>query len=198
MTDVQVNTDLSLLPLITDVRQDNDGPINTKLHIEIWNSNEDFISQTTRCISCWDQFLLSDVSDPNGFLLSQLQSDKGKARIDGQASTQCDAPFCCDRGDDDCIADYDFEVGGDAPICSEDTPLAGVANKILSFSGAQMGTALAGSSLPGSGEESGEIKSDLPSGDEQAQDGTDGRLPESANPVRSSDLKRDGVRSTIR
>jgi len=169
---VMVETDVTLLPMKQDLRQNNIGPVHTKAHFDVWNSNEDFLSHTDHCLWCWDQVLLSDIAQPNNFLLSQLQTDKGKARIDGVASPAvCDEPNCCTRWDESCHAEFEFQNNGlRAPICSEDSPLLGVANKILAFSGADSGTGYAGVTLTGQGTESGKIYSDLPSVPEQAND----------------------------
>jgi hypothetical protein len=174
---VMVETDLTLLPMLQDLRQDNYGPLHTKALFEVWNSNEDFLSHTDHCLWCWDQILLGDIAQPNNFLLAQLHTDKGKARIDGVASsTVCDAPNCCDRYDDACRSDFEFENNGlRAPLCSEATPLLGVANKILAFSGQRSARGYAGVTLTGQGYEDGKIKSDLPSGPEQATEPTTGQ-----------------------
>lgn len=168
-----LETDVTLLPMVQDLRQNNDGPVHTKAKFDVWNQNEDFLSHSDHCLQCWDQILLSNVALPNNFLVGQLQTDKGKARIDGEASpTVCDAPACCDRGDDACIEDFEFENPGLTPaICSEDAPLLGVANKIIAFSGAAMGHAYTAVTLTGQGTEEGKIKSDLPSSPEPAQVG---------------------------
>lgn len=95
---VETDTDLTLLPMNLDLRQDSVGPTKTKADFAIWNSNEVRFSGTHRCISCWDQTLFSlygnvgnpgDPQNPNHFLLNILQTDKGKARIDGVDSTVC-------------------------------------------------------------------------------------------------------------
>jgi hypothetical protein len=86
---VTANTDLTLLPISADLRQETDGPVFTKAHIDVWNENEVKFSGSHRCIACWDQTLLSDYELPNHFLLQHLQTDMGKARIDGLASALC-------------------------------------------------------------------------------------------------------------
>jgi hypothetical protein len=40
-------------------------------------------------VACWDQRFLSDYDTPNHFLLQHLQTDFGKARIDGVGSAVC-------------------------------------------------------------------------------------------------------------
>ncbi len=124
-TTVFVDTDLTLLPVSADLRQDNNGPVTTKVEVEIWNEIESKFSGTRRCITCWDQTLLSDyvtsVSIPNHFLRSNLGTDKGKARLDGVASIECDN-----------INEPTFDN------VSQDASLLGLATKVLSFNGAAL------------------------------------------------------------
>jgi len=72
---------------------ETEGPVTTKASFSIWNQNEVKFSGTHRCITCWDQTLLRDYDIPNHFLRDNLQTDKGKARIDGLASQLCDNPL---------------------------------------------------------------------------------------------------------
>ncbi len=132
---VMLDTDLTLLPVMMDLTQDTPGPVTTKAHFDIWNQNEDSFSGTTRCVTCWDQTFLSDYGMPNHFLLDNLQTDKGKARIDGVYSTMCEE--------------------------SENAPLLGVSWKVLAFSGATTTRAYAGMTLVGQGEEAGYILGDV-------------------------------------
>ena len=120
---------------MADLRQDNDGPVTTKAKFDIWNQNEDGFSGTTRCITCWDQTLLSNYELPNHFMMSTIHTDKGKARIDGIFSTMCPD--------------------------SIEAPLLGVAAKILAFSGTANGRAYSGMTLVGQGEEAGYILADI-------------------------------------
>ena len=83
---VLVDTDLTLLPVSQDFRQDGDGPVTTKAKFDIWNMHEVRFSGTTRCITCWDQTLLSKYDPPNHFLLANLQTEIGTARVEGMAS----------------------------------------------------------------------------------------------------------------
>lgn len=85
-----VNTALALLPCDLDVRQDNEGPITTKAAFDIWNQNEFRFSGTDHCITCWDFTLLGHYAPPNHFLVYNLQTDRGKARVRGMGSTVCD------------------------------------------------------------------------------------------------------------
>jgi hypothetical protein len=134
---ITVDTDLTLMPMVIDLRQDGYGPVTTKAVFDIWNMNEWKFSGTERCITCWDQTLLSDYDPPNHFLSENLQTNKGKARIDGIGS-----PVCDDEG-----------------ITTVDAPLLGVAMKHLAF-GTGFGSARAGMNLVGMGVEQGLIQVD--------------------------------------
>jgi len=136
-----LNTDLVLMPASADLRQDTAGPVKTKAHFDIWNQNEIRFSGTTRCISCWDSTLLSQYGPPGHFMRATLQTDKGKARIDGQASTVCPE--------------------------SVDAALLGIAVKIVRFSPDR--AEFAGSPLVGQGLESGRIRYDVIAGPGEAQ-----------------------------
>ena len=140
-----MDTDLTLHPVTADLRQDSFGPITTKAKFDIWNQNEVRFSGTERCITCWDQRLLSVYTlsgdptippGPNHFLVSSLQTDKGKARIDGIGSVLC--PF------------------------SVNAAMLGVAAKQLSFACVQgVGYAEAGRTLVGQGEEAAAVLYDI-------------------------------------
>ncbi|MHC5002536.1 MAG: hypothetical protein ACYTJ0_05375 [Planctomycetota bacterium] len=136
---ISVDTDLTIHPVSIDVRQETDGPITTKAHFDVWNMEEFKFSGAYRCITCWDQWLLSQHGIPNHFLVGNLQTDKGKARIDGQASQLCD----------------NF-----GPYLSEDASILGLAAKHLNF---QFGAsyAAAGTNLFGAGTESAQIQYDV-------------------------------------
>jgi hypothetical protein len=84
------DTDLTLLPANNDLRQDGDGPVTTKAKFDIFNENEVRFSGTQRCITCWDQTLLSDYDSPNHFLIENIHTDRGRARIDGGQSGECE------------------------------------------------------------------------------------------------------------
>ena len=129
------DTDLTLLPMKIDLRQETDGPVTTKAKFDIWNMNEVKFSNTERCFTCWDQQLLGLYEAPNHFLLANLQTNKGKARIDGMASEVVCGPE------------------------SVNVPLLGVAAKILNFDrGADLG--MAGFNLIGMGTEAGLLRFD--------------------------------------
>ncbi|MGB0717465.1 MAG: proprotein convertase P-domain-containing protein, partial [Phycisphaerae bacterium] len=192
-----IDTDLSLLPMVQDLRQNNDGPITVKADVDIWNQNEDFFSGTERCVSCWDQVLLSNFSDINNFIISQLGTDKGKARIDGIYSEQCQAGFCCERDDEQCIEDYEFaNLGFPVPICSESAPLVGVAVKHIAYSGADSATAYAGSNLRGQGVDvNGQVLADLPSAPQPSNDTVDNDVLDNGEGERSDLIRDDAMRN---
>jgi hypothetical protein len=159
---VTLDTDLTLYPVDVDLRQDDDGPITTKADFDIWNQNEDGFSGTRRCITCWDQTLLSSYGALSNFMLSVLHTDKGKARIEGVESDECDPPgSCCDLSTDiDCFpaANHPF-IDSD---CSVKAALLGVSDKILAFSGAGgTGRTDAGMTLVGQGSYPASIQRDI-------------------------------------
>lgn len=84
-----IDTDITLHSVSADLRQDTDGPITTKAKFDLWNENEVRFSGTEKCITCWDQTLVRNYPAPNHMLCENLQTLKGKARIDGMGSTQC-------------------------------------------------------------------------------------------------------------
>jgi len=140
---VQVDTDLTLLPLRIDLRQDTDGWATTKANFDIWNSNEVKFSGTHRCITLWDQQLLRLYDGPNHFLRTNLQTNKGYARIDGLASEVCNT----------------YDAQGQPLMVSEPAALLGVTLKILTFSGGNQVEA-AGTTLTGAGLQVGVIRYD--------------------------------------
>lgn len=127
--DLPVDTDLTLLPLMVDLRQDGSGPVMTKAKFDVWNMNEWKFSGTHRCIFGWDQTLLSQYDPPNHLLLVNLMTDKGKARIDGLESQVCPE--------------------------SSNAPLLGVSARLLTYTGGT--SSMAGSALTGIGVEPGLI-----------------------------------------
>lgn len=108
---VTTDGELTLLPVQIDLRQDGLGPTTTKADFEIWNMNEWKFPGTRRCTTCWDQTWLSDFDVPNHFLRANLQTNKGKARIDGVASS-----ICADNG-----------------LTSPDVPLLGISSRLLTY-----------------------------------------------------------------
>ena len=131
------NTDLTLVVLDQDLRQDHAPPVKTKVQPQIWNQNETSFAGTTRCITLWEQSLLPVYG--NLFLRANLQTNAGRARLDGVGSTQCPG--------------------------SEDTPLLGVENRILVFSNGKY--ELTGETLQITGTEFAQLRYDLPSPPEE-------------------------------
>ncbi len=170
-----VDTDLTLMPMVMDLRQDSVGPVTTKAKFDIWNMNETRFSGTERCVTCWDQTLLGRYDVPNNFLRHNLQTDVGKARVDGIASTRCDKPgaVCTDR-------DGFRQVAGKSnPIedCSFNVSIIGVASRLLAIEGTACGNAAAaGSTLVGMGEELGIVLYDIIDGPSEAQAPREGEL----------------------
>ncbi len=101
-----------------------------KAKFYIWNQNEVSFSGTERCICSWEQFFLSD--EGGHFLLPNLQTDFGRARVDGMRSIVCDDP----------------------PFFSEDVPLLGVIAKLMEHNSDRLWS---GSPLIGMGLEAGEF-----------------------------------------
>ncbi len=135
---VTCDTELALLPVKTDFRLYGTGPVTTKAKFSVWNMNEMKFSNTERCIELWDSQLLSLYNAPNHFLLTNLHTDKGQARIEGVSSIVC----------------------GET---SQDAPLLAVAKNLLDFdSGSDFGGSAI--TLSGSGEDdSGTILVDVDS-----------------------------------
>lgn len=84
---VRHDTDLTLLVMEQDLRQDGAGPAITKAQFDIWNDNEVGFSGAQRCVTKWDQVLLSTLG--GHFLRGNLQTDLGYARINGVGSIVC-------------------------------------------------------------------------------------------------------------
>ncbi len=133
---IVADTDLTLFPVDLDVRQDGNGPVTTKAKFDVWNGNEVKLTGMTRCITCWDQALISRYEAPNHFLRVNLQTDKGKARIEGVASSTCSG--------------------------SVSSALLGVAAKMLDYGGGAF-TTLAGTNLVGMGTKDAVIRADVTS-----------------------------------
>ncbi|MHC4910985.1 MAG: SdrD B-like domain-containing protein, partial [Planctomycetota bacterium] len=101
---LSIDTDLTLHPVGAELTQDG-GPLTTKATFVVWNENETQFTGLHRCITCWDQTLLSLYTDAqNHFLAGNLQTDKGKARIDGEASILCSSNCCIPRATGGCAS----------------------------------------------------------------------------------------------
>ena len=184
---VSIDTDLTLHPVDIDLRQDG-KPRTTRAVFVIWDENEFQHTGLYRCITCWDQTLLSLYTvAQNHFLVENLQTDKGKAHIDGDLSPLC-SPNCCTPrltgGCEDfdcqalicqvdafcCTASWDLicaelAVDNCPEICdgiNTDASLLGVAAKHLSFNGGPV-SAASGANLIGLGVQSAVIRYDLQS-----------------------------------
>jgi len=129
---IESDTDLTLHPLSIDLNQNTIGPISTKVDVYVTNENEVQMSGNHRCITCWDQTLMSvyhlpptDPASVNTFLRGVLQTDHGTAVIDGVAANVCNIDF--DPGDG-------LELGDDPrDVVTVNAALAGVAARILRF-----------------------------------------------------------------
>jgi len=146
MATVTSDTDVTLMPITADLRLSvSPDPVTTKAEMEIWNMNEVKFSGAQRCLTCWDQALLSNYGDPDHFDLNNLQTNKGRARVNGVSDPGCfassllPAPFAGDP--------------------SEYASLLGVVAKVLDVNGSD--TALAGTNMVGTGEECAEIIYDV-------------------------------------
>lgn len=162
-----VDTDLTVHAVSADLRQDGCGPVLTKVEAEICNEFESCFSGTRRCVCCWDQTMLSNwvrsEAIPNHFMRSALRTDKGKARLDGVHSNECDFEELCGptafqkmwncRRDSMIFGDF-----------SEDAAILGLATKFIAFSGPSSERATAGMNLVGTGEERATILVDTDDG----------------------------------
>lgn len=84
------DTALTLHPVDWDLRENSDAPpVITKAQFDVWNENEVKFSGAYKCVVCWDQSFLRTYGIPNHFGVGALQTNHGKARIDGVASPLC-------------------------------------------------------------------------------------------------------------
>lgn len=144
------DTDLKLMVLDLDLRQDTDGPVRTKARFDIWNMNEVRFSGTERCITCWDETLISHYLAPH-MLIQNLQTDKGKARIQNEPS-----PLVCGP--------------------SSESPLLGVAIREYQFLGSPHIEMRSAVTMVGSGDQSARIRYDRVGIPPEATGGEGGRL----------------------
>jgi hypothetical protein len=145
--------DLTLHPASVDLRQGNDGPVITKADVHVWNENEFKVSGIRRCINCWDQAMLTEWG--TGFALSNVQTDKARARIDGVAhNSELVPPFCfIDFNENDSLP-----VGTDPrDLLSIDAALLGLSTKFLTFGADTEPGAAAGTHLVWTGTQSATI-----------------------------------------
>jgi hypothetical protein len=147
-----VDTDLTLLPVSVDLRQETDGPVTTKATFTVWNQNETKLTGMDRCITCWDERIVSQYGNPNHFLIGNLQTDKGRAQIDGLASGLCNVD----------ANTHDGRPLGDDPQdrVSTAAALLGVSAKQLEFA-AMNKLEWAGTNIHGAGTQSAVITADF-------------------------------------
>lgn len=167
---VTTNTDVTLHIVSADLRQETEGPITTKAHYLVWNQNEGKLSGAYRCITCWDQTLLSNYGIPNHFLLLTLQTNCGKARVDGLASNLCDFDTHGILGDNPCTP-FNFP-DGILDIVSQPASLLGLVSTHLSFD-AGAAFAVAGTNMFGLGTENAVILYDTEGAPPEQNDGDD-------------------------
>lgn len=84
---IGLDTDLTLMILSQDFRQETPGPFITKANFAIWNENEVSFSGMEFCLTKWSGKLLSSLG--GHFLLPNLQTDHGRAEITGLQSVVC-------------------------------------------------------------------------------------------------------------
>jgi hypothetical protein len=80
----RIDTDLTLVVADFDLTQGG-SPYWTKADFWVWNQNE-ASRRTHYCIQKWDEFLLSSIP---AFLIENLQTNKGRARIEGIENVEC-------------------------------------------------------------------------------------------------------------
>lgn len=157
----ETDTDVRLMIADLDLRQDTAGPYTTKARFDVWNSNEVRFSGTQRCVTCWDEALISGYGPiANHLTLANLQTDKGKARIrnNGYNDDVSGTPPC---------------VGRDGP--SVRTPLLGVAIAEHHFRGSPHVEMRSGVTLVGMGEQAARIQYDISQEPEEGTSGDRGR-----------------------
>jgi hypothetical protein len=156
---VTSDTDVTLHAVSADLRQETDGPITTKAHYDVWNNNEVKFSGAYRCITCWDETLLSNYGIPNHFLLQNLQTDCGKARIDGLYSQLCNLDFDPSNNNNFPFPPAPGDNIDPRDIVSEDAAIIGLVAKQLSFDGGAA-FAAAGTNMHGMGVQSAVVQYD--------------------------------------
>ncbi len=161
-----IDTDLTIHAVSADFSFNSRGPVTTDAKFDIWNQSEQRFSGTHRCITCWDQTLLSNYDAPNHFLIGNLGTDKGKARIDGVQNNACDS-YCGAIGE----LDKNFYS-----VCSQPAAILGVISKEIAFSGAADRRARSGRSLVGMGVENADIYNDIIAPPGELRDEAFGRI----------------------
>lgn len=188
---VHVNTDLTVHPLPVDLRQDDFGPILTKVDAFLWNEFE-HDSSTRRCICCWDQTML-DVWSHNipgaESAFNSINTSKGKARLIALNRDHSECDF------DDICGDFDHRNGGGRGAIYDEMarlgirgpfdriPILGLATKFLAFTGNNNAEATAGMNLPGAGARPAVVLYDILEGSEELRDSI--RRPDSGKSAES-------------
>ncbi len=128
---VNVNTELAMMPL--DILLPSTGTLPTRTHAKftVYNQNEVRFMGTERCVTAWDQALISTYATPNQFLNANLQTAAGRAQLDGFQSVACNG--------------------------SIDNAMAAVVATRLTFTGGPGGSTAAGVSIGGAGEQTAAI-----------------------------------------
>jgi hypothetical protein len=154
--------ELTLLPMHIDLRAlpdfDEDGtvgelplpggtsedcsPPTTAVTVLSWNEHESQVSNTVRCLTCWDSTLgsaygFNGAASP--FALGTLQTKKGKARLNGSTDVRCNQAAGSANSQ---MLIYEKR--------SIDMAILGVCNKKINFSGG--GVSRANSALTAMGE----------------------------------------------
>jgi hypothetical protein len=156
---VQVQTDLTLHPVSVDLRQDNFGPVLTKVVADVCNEFESCNSGARRCICCWDQTMLDVWSNNIGGAVNTfraLSTDKGKALLTADESTDCNfEDHCGDVNRRPSLREETGRLGIRVPACGGQPipdPVLGLATKFLSFTGGGLPLqASAGMNIVGAG-----------------------------------------------
>jgi len=163
-----------------DFTSNSTGPVTTTAKFDVWNTNESKFSNSTRCITCWDQLLLVNYDDPNDFVVGMLQTQSAKARIDGVESLQCDG-----------------DVNGLMDVMSQAAALEGVVAHFLMM---EEGYAAGGKWLVGMGKQDGQIlytplnQPILENADDEDEDGDANHPTRPSRPPTDVDGLRDLIR----
>jgi hypothetical protein len=177
-------TDLTLVPLRQDLRQDR-LPTCTKAKFDVWSENEVKLTGAYQCIKCWFEGSLERIGidkdpvsgRPTGYLgrnfsYKSLHTFIGRARVTSVASTQCRNIFIDPydiKGTRDLCVDQIYNSGMDL---QSRTPLIGLVFSSVQVNGSNVlfGTTLAGAGVfvpspfdPNKPDETVTIKYDPPS-----------------------------------
>lgn len=129
-------------PPIPGGSAEDSSPPTTAVEVLVWNESEIQVSNTIRCLTCWDTKLASmygigGASSP--FALSTLQTIKGKARLRGTRDSRCDQSANSPNSQVLVYEKY-----------SKDLPILGVVHKTITWGPDRI--AKANSALTASGE----------------------------------------------